>query len=123
MPAATYEALRSPRVCVVLELGAGVPRILHWGSPLPDGVDLPALAVAVSSALPQSGFDRRTDQSVLPDHAGGEFAHPGVLGHRCGLAWAPVFTTTATERTAPTSGPAWRRRWSSPSTRSAASCP
>jgi alpha-galactosidase len=106
MPASTYQALHSPLVTVVLELGDAVPRIVHWGARLPDSTDLRALAFAVSSALPQSGFDRRTDQGVLPDHASGEFAHPGVLGHRAGLAWAPVFATSATERTA--HGLTWR---------------
>ena len=95
----TYEGLHSVAVTVVVELTAGVPRIVHWGARLPDGVDLGALGAAVSSALPQSGFDRRTDQTLLPDHAGGEFGHPGLLGHRAGRDWAPVFTTTGHDRT------------------------
>ncbi len=99
MPAATHEALHTAGVTVVLELGAGVPRIVHWGARLPDGVDLAALGTGVSSALPQSGYDQRTDLTLLPQHASGEFAHPGLLGHRSGLDWAPVFTTTAVDRT------------------------
>ena len=106
MPATTRDASRSAApalhalhargVTVVLELGAGVPRIAHWGARLPDAADLGSLALGVQTSVPQSGLDERVELSLLPEHATGAFAHPGLLGHRAGgLAWAPVFATAA----------------------------
>jgi alpha-galactosidase len=101
MPEPVLVALHAAAVSVVVELGDGVPRILHWGARLPDGIDLGALAAGTSTALPQSGYDQRAELSLLPEHARGEYAHPGLLGHRAGLAWAPVFAATTVEASAP----------------------
>ncbi len=86
------EHLAHQRTSVVLAHGFGAPRILYWGSRLPDDVDLAALCNALDRGHSHGRMDDEDPLSVVPEHARGFLGRPGLLGSRIdGTAWAPRF--------------------------------
>ncbi len=77
---------------VVIDETHGAPQLVHWGAPLGD-VD-PASVVAALSRLGRrhGRMDQDAPLTVLPEHAGGWYARPGMGGARDdGQGWAPRF--------------------------------
>lgn len=85
--------LRSAQVEVVVDVGTGVPTIVHWGRPLGAGAD-PASVTRVLATGPASGsVDVIAPVSLVPEHGVGFLGRPGLLGRRGGgRAWSPRFT-------------------------------
>lgn len=86
--------LESGGLCVVLDVGGGVPRVLHWGPPVgADPADQPFLATLAES---QKGADGLTGArrlpAVLPEQSAGWMGTPGLEGHREGRAFSTSFT-------------------------------
>ena len=80
------EILATGDVCIAVEIGDGVPSILHWGAPT--SVSLPVDHVQVPGTI---DVVRRTP--LVPLHGDGFPGRPGLLGHRRGgRHWAPRFT-------------------------------
>ena len=82
----------STRSCdVVVDVGDGVPVVVHWGAPLGE-VDLDSVARALHRPAVSGGLDVVAPLSVVPEHGSGHEGRPGLLGHRRrGTAWAPRF--------------------------------
>lgn len=80
------EILEAGDVCIAVEIGAGVPSILHWGART--SVSLLADHVQVPGAI-----DVVRRHPLVPLHGDGFPGRPGLLGHRRGgRHWAPRFT-------------------------------
>ncbi len=94
--------LRAAGVSVLLRLTPNeLPRVVHWGSDLGnlDAVTAAAASTAVSNPVSHSGFDEPTSAELLPQAARGHAGRGGISGSRNGLAWSPLFATTAVSRT------------------------
>ena len=91
---ARFEILRSDLVDVVIDLGHGVPAVIHWGPPLGDvDTDLDWLGIGSDVAVPGL-LDQTHRVPVVPVHAEGFPGRPGLQGHRRGgRHWAPRFST------------------------------
>ena len=82
--------LRGRASDVVVDLSTGTPTILHWGAPLPAGVELEADSTA--RPLPRGAPDVVAPVSIVPEHGSGYPGRPGLLGSRPdGRDWAPRF--------------------------------
>jgi alpha-galactosidase len=78
---------------VVDTAGAGLPRVLHWGSDLGELSDTALVALRLSS-IPQvvsNSVDRVVPLSLLPEQSRGWLGTPGVQGHRDGHDFSPAF--------------------------------
>ncbi|HEY7625449.1 MAG TPA: alpha-galactosidase, partial [Ilumatobacteraceae bacterium] len=87
--------LRGRASDVVVDVSAGPPTIVYWGSPLgTEGAELePARPLVTGSP------DVVAPLAVVPEHASGFAGHPGLLGHRPdGRDWAPRFATISHRR-------------------------
>jgi alpha-galactosidase len=81
--------LRGQSSDVIVDVVAGAPIVVHWGSPLPDGFERSALDRPIVHGSP----DAVAPVSVVPEHGSGFPGRPGLLGHRRrGTAWAPRFS-------------------------------
>ena len=80
---------------VVVDVAWGVPVIVHWGSPLGNGVgdtDLDGLLVALDRPDVAGATGRDAALSTVPEHGSGFAGRPGLLGHRGGgRSWSPRF--------------------------------
>ncbi|WP_240696397.1 alpha-galactosidase [Cellulomonas sp. HD19AZ1] len=85
--------LRAAGVSLVLDLAAGLPRVLHWGADLGDlpGAALAALRLAARSAPAASSVDGEVVPSVLPEQSTGWLGVPGLTGSRGGRGWSSAF--------------------------------
>ncbi len=93
--ATSYVVLRSSTVAVVVTDDDAVPRIVHWGAPLPDP-DADALDALHDVAIPQGSLDVAVPMGLLPEHARGWSAYGGISAHRGdGTGWAPVLSRTS----------------------------
>ncbi|MFD0661047.1 alpha-galactosidase [Thermocatellispora tengchongensis] len=88
--------LEASGVGLVLDCrGARLPRVLHWGRALPHATDadLTALALASLPATVPNSLDTPASVTMVPEPATGWFGLPGLLGHRDGRHWSPLFAT------------------------------
>lgn len=86
--------LRSGGVSLVLACPPDrLPEVLHWGADLGDldSSELLALA-ALGEPLLENTTDVPVRLGVLPEHGAGWMGTPGVIGHRAGCDWSPLFT-------------------------------
>ncbi len=85
--------LRASGVSLVLDLAAGLPRVLHWGADLGDlsRDALAALRLAAGSAPAASSVDGEVVPSVLPEQSTGWLGVPGLTGSRGGRGWSTAF--------------------------------
>ncbi|MBA2445060.1 MAG: alpha-galactosidase [Nocardioidaceae bacterium] len=90
---------------VVVDISAGIPRILHWGRPAvaseSDGSFLLSLAESQSGA---DGLHGCTSPSVLPEQSAGWMGTPGLEGHRDGTTFSSRFVATGCEVTGEAGG-------------------
>jgi len=94
----SYAVLHSSSSSVVVTHDDLVPRVLHWGARLPDGVDLAAFAALDDLAVPQGGLDLVPALSLLPERSRGWSAYGGLDAHRAdGRDWAPRLVRTSSE--------------------------
>ncbi|MFD0782722.1 alpha-galactosidase [Micromonospora azadirachtae] len=88
--------LQADGVGLVLDCrGARLPRVLHWGRALPRATDddLATLALASVPATVPNSLDTPLPVAIVPELATGWFGRPGLLGHRDGRHWSPMFET------------------------------
>jgi alpha-galactosidase len=86
--------LRGRDLDVVVDLSTGVPTIRHWGTPITELPDGPAL----DRPIVHGTIDVVAPISIVPEHGSGFTGRPGLLGHRRhGIAWAPRFTPAGHE--------------------------
>ena len=86
--------LRSAGTCLVYEIpDEGLPRVLHWGADLPDGVAA-ELAGIVGGPVPHNALDQPWPLTVLPTSGDGWLGTPGYAAHRAGGAAAPRWAVT-----------------------------
>lgn len=86
--------LRSAGTCLVYEIpDEGLPRVLHWGADLPDGVAA-ELAGIVGGPVPHNALDQPWPLTVLPTSGDGWLGTPGYAAHRAGGAAAPRWVVT-----------------------------
>ncbi len=89
----SYVVLRSDTVAVVVTDDDAMPRIVHWGPPVPDDGAYDAL---LDVAIPQGSLDVAVPMGILPEHARGWSAYGGISVHRGdGTSWAPLLSRTA----------------------------
>ena len=75
----SYVVLRSDTAAVVVTDDDAMPRIVHWGPPVPDDGAYNAL---LDVAIPQGSLDVAVPMGILPEHARGWSAYGGISGHR-----------------------------------------
>lgn len=93
--------LRAGGVSLVVAVGEGLPRVVHWGPDL-GSLSQEHLRALVTSSVPPivSGpVDAVVPLAVLPEAHRGWFGTPGVSGHRGGRDFSPAFTSRAVEHT------------------------
>jgi alpha-galactosidase len=88
--------LESGGLCVVLDVGGGVPRVLHWGPAVGgEPSDRHFLATLAES---QKGADGLLGAAgvpaVLPEQSAGWIGTPGLDGHREGAVFSTAFAST-----------------------------
>src|SRR6478752_5231912 len=96
-PGSRLRYLRAAGVSVVIDCsGPRLPRILHWGSDLGllEHADLEGLAHADVQAVVTNVPDEPVNPGLLAEHAIGWAGLPGLLGHRAGLSWSPLFAVS-----------------------------
>jgi alpha-galactosidase len=80
-------------VSLVIDVGSGIPRVLHWGERIEPAAEdrgfLDTLAQSQHGADGLSG-SRRTP-AVVPEQSDGWFGTPGLEGHRGGRAFTSRF--------------------------------
>jgi alpha-galactosidase len=85
-------------VSVVLDATAGrLPAVMHWGASLgpQSSDDVAALSTAAVEPVAGNVVDQPVRLAMLPElHAGWE-GKPGIVGHRDGADWSPLFTVAA----------------------------
>jgi len=92
MPPARLVHLRSSSSSVVLDVGSGVPCILHWGAALAADIDLDAFAAAFERPIANGELDVVGPLALVPEHGSGFAGRPGLIGSRPdGTAWSPRF--------------------------------
>jgi len=94
-----FAILHSASSSVVLSHDDSVPRVLHWGARLPDGVDAAGFTALEDRAVPQGGLDLVPALSLLPERSRGWSAYGGLDGHRAdGRDWAPRLARTSSDQ-------------------------
>jgi alpha-galactosidase len=81
---------------LVLDVGTGVPRVLHWGARLGEKAEAGPFLTSLGGS--QHGADGLTGSrrvpAVLPEQSAGWFGTPGLEGHRQGTAFSTRFIRT-----------------------------
>ena len=91
-PVPPYAVLHSPTCSVVLTHDDDVPRLVHWGPPLPPGLDLDGVAALDDPPLPHGALDTIAPMSVVPERSRAWAAYGGLEVHRGdGTGWSPRF--------------------------------
>jgi len=101
----TFVHLQTPGCSLLVEVPAQdtagtspLPRIVHWGPALDEGIDAAALVLAISPPIPHASPDDPTRRHLLPMPVDGWRLRPGLSGARAdGTAWSPMFTVQALE--------------------------
>ena len=76
----------------------GLPEVVHWGAPLPEGEDLGMLAAAARSDLTGGSLDALAPLSICPEAGRGFHGQPGlVLAAADGAPLLPRFRLTHAE--------------------------
>ena len=102
-PNTTRDAPRAWRIddrsqTLALASWGGLPEVIHWGAPLPEGEDLTALAAASRSDLTGGMLDAVEPVSICPEAGRGFHGHPGlVLTAGDGTPLWPRFRLTGAE--------------------------
>jgi alpha-galactosidase len=98
--APTVHVLEASAVSVVVEVGDGVPRILHWGPPLrAESSDESFLQTLSESQHGADGLaSGRRLPAVLPEQSAGWFGTPGLEGHRDGAVFSTRFAAVDARR-------------------------
>jgi len=92
----SYAVLHSASSSVVISHDDSVPRVVHWGARLPDGVDATGFAGLEDRAVPQGGLDLVPALSLLPERSRGWSAYGGLDAQRPdGRDWAPRLVRTS----------------------------
>lgn len=87
-----YAVLNAPTCSVVLTHDDDVPRIVHWGRPLPDGLDLDGVAALDDPPLPHGSLDTVAPMSLVPERSRAWAAYGGLEAHRAdGTGWSCRF--------------------------------
>jgi len=85
--------LEAGGTAAVIDVGSGIPRILHWGAPI---AALPSdEAFLATLGDTQGGADIlevRKSPAVLPEQSAGWMGTPGLAGHRNGTTFSSAFT-------------------------------
>jgi alpha-galactosidase len=84
-----YVHLTNDHVSVLLTTTDGKPELVHWGASI--GTALPE-ADSLARPLPQSFFNARVPQHVVPESGSGWLATPGLRAGRAGAEFHAVFT-------------------------------
>jgi alpha-galactosidase len=78
---------------VVVDVSAGIPRVLHWGRPSGASLaDAPFLQSLSESQWGADGLQGNSSPSVLPEQSAGWMGTPGLEGHREGTVFSSRFT-------------------------------
>ncbi|MEV6960258.1 alpha-galactosidase [Streptomyces sp. NPDC051207] len=97
----SVHTLTAATTSLVVDIGSGVPRVLHWGARLDD--DPAAEPFLASLGESRSGADGLLGQhrhpAVLPEQSAGWMGTPGLEGHRDGTAFSTRFVATGHETT------------------------
>ncbi|HLL10143.1 MAG TPA: alpha-galactosidase [Rubrivivax sp.] len=84
-----------------------LPRLLHWGAPLPPDADLAALALATAAPIPQGGLDVAEVISWLPEAGRGFTDLPGFELRRGEHLVTTALTLREAMPTSTVSGSGW----------------
>ncbi|MFE6965638.1 alpha-galactosidase [Agromyces sp. NPDC057679] len=89
--------MRAGDVALVLDLGGGLPAVVHWGADCGELDGAGYSALLASSVLPvaPSEVDEPVRIAILPEHARGWMGRPGLSGSREGTAWSPIWRVTS----------------------------
>jgi alpha-galactosidase len=93
--------LRSAGCSLLIDArGPGPATVPHWGPDLGalSGAELTELAGSTVPAVPNGTLDLPVPVALLPAYASGDPGRPGLLGHRAGRDFSPVFAVTGVER-------------------------
>jgi alpha-galactosidase len=99
MAPSNVRVLEAAATSVVVDLGGGIPRILHWGPRLHAGqMDEAFLRTLAESQHGADGLapDQRLP-ALLPEQSAGWFGTPGLEGHRSGTTFSTRFRSLGTE--------------------------
>ncbi|MFF2275618.1 alpha-galactosidase [Agromyces sp. NPDC058126] len=89
--------MRAGDVALVLDLGGGLPAVVHWGADCGelDGAGYSALLASGVLPVAPSEVDEPVRIAILPEHARGWMGRPGLSGSREGTAWSPIWRVTS----------------------------
>ena len=92
----SYAVVHSSVSTLVVSHDEAVPRIVHWGARLADGVDPSSFAALTDLPTPHGSLDSWPPASLLPERSRGWPSYGGVAAHRAGgVDWAPRLTRTS----------------------------
>jgi alpha-galactosidase len=95
----SVHTLTAAATSLVVDVGSGVPRVLHWGARLDDDPDAEPLLATLGET--QFGADGLPAQhrypAVLPEQSAGWMGTPGLEGHRDGTAFSTRFVALGHE--------------------------
>ncbi len=95
LPADLFLHLTAGGVSVVLDAtSARLPAVVHWGAALGPQTGDSVRALADAAEEPGTGnvVDQAVRVALLPEHHAAWEGRPGVVGHRGGADWSPLFT-------------------------------
>jgi alpha-galactosidase len=95
----SVHTLTAAATSLVVDVGSGVPRVLHWGARLGDDpVSEPFLATLGETQFGADGLPgQHRHPAVLPEQSAGWMGTPGLEGHRNGTAFSTRFVAAGHE--------------------------
>ncbi|NLP84070.1 alpha-galactosidase [Microbacterium sp. CFH 90308] len=82
---------------LIAQMGDALPHVLHWGGAVSAGIDLDALASALSRQSPPGTLDAAWQLSLAPQEGDGWSGRPGMQLRRGGIVHHPRWVVTGTE--------------------------